>query len=339
MKKRILACVISIAAVVSLGGCSGKLSNDVITVNKYKGLEVKKEELAEITDENVEESIRSTMQTAGLTQEAEVTDRAAENGDIVTIAYEGKKGDEVFDSSEEYEVEIGANKHIDGFETGIIGHEIGETFDLNLQFPDPYTYNEELSGADVVFTITLNGIKTVIYPELTDELVSQLSTTATTVEELKEEVREDLELSNAQTEESLFEQNVWNALIENCEFKEYPEEEIEEGIAELESQYSYYASLCGIEVSELIEAMYGITTEEMAQNLLKQEYAVALIAEEEGLTLTVQDYEDELAEYATQYGYDDPAEFEELIGHEELEKMILQNRVGEWLVENCKPVE
>lgn len=338
MKKKILALAMSIFTVCSLIGC-GKVANDVITVKKYKGLEVSKVELPEITDEDVMMSIYSTMQTVGLAEEKEVTDRAAENEDIVTISYVGKSGDEVFDSNEEYQFAIGANSHIDGFETGIIGHKVGEEFVLDLQFPDPYTNNPDLSGAEAIFTITLKGIKTIVYPELTDEIVPQLSSTATTGEELKEEVREDLQMSNDETAKSQLEQNVWNALIENCVIKEYPEDELEEMLTSVESQYSYVASYYGMEVSALIEAIYGITAEEMAQNLLKQQYAVALIAEKEGLTLTVQDYEDELAEYAAQYGYDDPAEFEEMVGHEELEKMFLQDRVGEWLIENCKQVD
>ena len=77
----------------------------------------------------------------------------------------------------------------------------------------------------------------------------------------------------------------------------------------------------------------------MAKNLIKQEFAVELIAEKEKLTLSDEDYEKGLAEYAKQYGYDDAKEFEEMAGKEEVEKMFQQKKVGDFLVENCKQVE
>lgn len=337
MKKRILALVVGVLAAFPLVGCGSKISNDVITIKQYKGLEVEKVSAVEVTDEDVEASIESTLYTLSTTNE--ITDRPVQDGDYVTIDYVGKVDGVEFDggSDEDYQLEIGSGTFIDGFEEAIIGHSTGEVFDINVTFPE--TYTEGLAGKDAVFTITLDKIEEIIVPELTEDLLPQLSLTATTIEEYKAEVKEDLEESNAATAESELQEYVWAALIENCVIEEYPEGELEEIIAELESQYSYYASYYGVETSELIESVYGITEEEMAQNLLKQQYAVALIAEEEGLTLTVAEYEEELAAYAAQYGYDDPTEFEELVGHDELENMILQNRVGEWLVENCKQVD
>lgn len=73
--------------------------------------------------------------------------------------------------------------------------------------------------------------------------------------------------------------------------------------------------------------------------MIKQEYAAKLIAEEEGIIITAEDYDRELAEYAKQYGYEDKKAFEELVGRAELERIIQQNAVGEWLVANCKPIK
>lgn len=341
MKKSVIALIVSVFAAASLVGCSGKISNDIITINKYKGLEVKEVESVEVTDEDVDESIRSTMDVMGLSEEKEITDRPAQNGDVVTIDFVGKIDGVEFEggAGKGYELGIGTNSFIDGFESGIIGHTIGEEFDLNLQFPDPYELNPDLAGVDVVFTVKLHAIQCTIYPELTDTLVTQLSSTATTVEEYKKQEKENLQASNDESVKSQLSQYVWQALIENCEVEEFPKEDMTEMLATIESQYSYIASVYGMEVSDLIQAQYGITQEKMAQNLLVQRYAIDLIAEKEGLILSVEEYEEGLAEYALQYGYDDPAEFEEVVGHDELERMIVQNRVGEWLIENCKQVE
>lgn len=85
-----------------------------------------------------------------------------ENGDTVNIDFVGYVDGEEFEGGNTngagYDLEIGSDTFIDGFEDGIIGHTVGETFDLKLQFPDPYENDETLSGKDVTFTTTINGI-------------------------------------------------------------------------------------------------------------------------------------------------------------------------------------
>lgn len=337
MKKRLLVVVTALAAAVSLVGCSGKISNDMITISQYKGLEVKEVPSVEITDADVEASIQSTLEI--MATRNEITDRPVQLGDVVTIDYVGKIDGVAFErgADEDEELEIGAGAFIPGFEEGIIGHNVGEVFDINVTFPEAYT--AELAGKDAVFTITLDKITEVIVPELTDELVTQLSTTATTVEEYKAQEKENLQLSNDQSAESQFSQNVWQALIENCELKDYAQEDMDATLASIESQYSMAASYYGMDVDAVVQQIHGITVDEMAKNLLKQKYAVELIAEKEGIKVTAEEYDTELAAYAIQYGYSDPAEFEQQVGHDTLEKMMIQQKVGEWLIENCERVE
>lgn len=336
MKKKMLAVVVGLCTVISLVGCGNKgISNDKIKITQYKGLEVDKVEVVEVTDEDIESSIKSTLQT----MKQPVTDRAVESGDFVTIDYAGKVDGEAFDggTAEDAELEIGSGTFIPGFEDAIIGHNIGETFDIDVTFPEEYKNNEALSGKAAVFTITLDAISAV--PELTKELLSDLSTTATTIEEYKEEVKKDLQKSNEETAKSNLEQLVWAALIENCVIENYPEDKLSEVTSEIESQFSYFASMYGTDVDTLIQNYYGVSLDEMAKNMIKQEFAIELIAEKEKLTLSDEDYEKGLAEYAEQYGYDDVKEFEEMAGKEEVEKMLQQKKVGDFLVENCKQVE
>mgnify|MGYP002515174416 CR=1 FL=1 len=119
-----------------------------------------------------------------------------ENGDVAVIDFEGFKDDVAFDGGkgENYSLEIGSHTFIPGFEEQLIGHKVGEVFDINVTFPEGYS--EELGGKDAVFNITLNKIQQVNIPELTDELLPQIGTEAKTVEEYKKEVKADLEKSN-----------------------------------------------------------------------------------------------------------------------------------------------
>ena len=133
-----------------------------------------------------------------------------------------------------------------------------------------------------------------------------------------------------------FESDVWKALLESCTVDKYPEEELNGLIEELEQQYSYVAYYEGQTASELIEERHGMTTEELAKEQLKKEYAIELIAETEDLTLSSKEYEEQLAKEAEANGLSNAEEYESMFGQEELMKMFLEERVLSFLVENLK---
>ena len=210
---------------------------------------------------------------------------------------------------------------------------------MNLTFPENYQ-KEDLAGQPVVFTVTLDKIAEVIVPELTDELVAELSETSKTIADYKKEVKEDLEQSNKQAAESEQQQNVWDALMEQCTVDKYPKDKKQETIDNLKTQYGSIASMYGMEdVDAFLEQAFGVTSEVMAENIIKQEYAVDLIAEKENLKISDEEYKKGLEEYATQYGYTDSAELEDAVGKKEVKRALLQDKVTDWLVDNCKLVE
>ena len=140
----------------------------------------------------------------------QVFDRKVQNGDKVTIDFVGMLDDVAFQggTASDYELVIGSGSFIDGFESGIIGMEIGDVKDLNLKFPENYT--PELAGKEVVFTVTLDEIWEV--PELTDEICAEYtgySTASAYVESIKTD--------------GIFEY-AWNQLLQQCKIKAYPDE-------------------------------------------------------------------------------------------------------------------
>ena len=341
MKKKLMTIVAGICALALLGGCagnSGALSNDNITIKQYKGLEVDKVEVIEVTDEDVELSIQSDLET--LATKTDVTGRPAQLGDIAIIDFEGKKDGVAFEggAGTDYELELGSGQFIDGFEDGVVGHNIGETFDLDLTFPENYS-SEELAGQAVVFTVTLKGLQEKNVPELTVDILAQLESKATTIEEYKAQIRSDLEVSNKETAESTLLSSVWETLVKNCEVKKFPEGMIDEYVADLEEQYSYYAQMYGMEIEEFFEQIFGMSAEEVAKTTATQELAMTLIAEKEGLTLKDKEYEEGIKDLASQYGYEDTEEFVTAYGEDAIRKALLQEKVGNFLVENCVQVE
>lgn len=350
MKKRLLAIVLCTAMVVTMAACGKKEEKkeapeacEIMTIEKYVGLEIEATTLVEATEDDVENSIRSTMDTMELSTSKEVKKGKVEDGDIVVIDYVGKKDGEEFEggSAEDYSLTIGSNTFIPGFEDGIIGHKKGETFDLNLTFPEDYT-STELAGQAVVFTVTIDKLTKVTYPELTDEVATTLNAgTAITADAYREQVRTDLNTSNTEALESQKKNLIWQALMEECDVYAFPEKDLEAEEEELTANMYYMAYQSGYQsIDSFILDYYGVRTDVVIKDMLKQKYAIEIIAYEQELELSEEEYQKKLKEYAEQYGYDASdeeslAEFEESITREALEETLLYEKVTEYLLDNC----
>ena len=156
-----------------------------VTIGQYKGLSLDKTVEA-VTDDMVDGRIKEELQNKA----EEVTEGSVQIGDVVTINYVGTKDGVAFDggTATDAQLTLGTGQFIDGFEDCVVGHNIGDTFDLDLTFPENYG-NEDLAGQAVVFTVTLKGISQTDVPELTDEFVQSVSDTSKTVEEYKKEIK------------------------------------------------------------------------------------------------------------------------------------------------------
>ena len=339
MKKKVLSLILGIAMVAALTGCgSSTISNDLVEVKDYKELKVESVEVAEVTDAEVEESIAYTMTVTAAEYAGEygIKDRAAADGDTVFINYKGMLDGVAFEggTAENQTLTLGSNTFIDGFEDAIIGHMPGESFDINVTFPEDYG-NEELNGKAVVFTIDLHAI---VPTEITDEIATATVGSEITVDEYKLQVKEDLEVSNEQTAQADYENAVYTAFLNNCKMDEYPEEELKNWIAIMEDSYGMYASYYGMETEEFLNTYYGTSCEELAKEQILFKYATELVAEEEGLTLSLEEYEKLATQEATNYGYESleayETSYEEYYGEGYLKSYILQNIVMEWLVNN-----
>lgn len=352
MKKKIVALTATVcAAAMMLTGCGGEISNDYITISQYKNVEVEAIEVVEVTDEMLESEIQAMLE--GYADYVDVTDRPAQLGDQVTIDYVGTLDGVAFDggTAEDYLLELGSGTFIEGFEDGIVGHSIGETFDLNLTFPEEYG-SAELAGQDVVFTVTLDGITEVVVPEFTDEFVQGISETATTVDEYRAELKTELETYYAENTKEQLMTAAWDVVMENTTVNTYPTEELQELIALYQAEYKSVAEEYGMEFEEFLEQGMGMNEDEfnsqvstVAKEQMKQTFVAELIIEKENLD----DSEEAIDQYYIDYGYvdyygcADVEEFKTLMEEssdlEMLEDLIRVHIVQEWLGENCKPVE
>ena len=168
----------------------------------------------EVTEEDIDTYVKQNLLYNASTL-PQVTDRAAEMGDIVSIDFVGTVDGEEFDggSSQDYILELGSGSFIDDFEDQIAGHTPGETFDVEVTFPDPYDSNPDLAGKDAVFATTLNYVA-----DLTDEWIADKVNpylNLSTVQELRDYMREDIRYNNMS-------EAAYQALLEEAQFSEIP---------------------------------------------------------------------------------------------------------------------
>lgn len=159
-----------------------------VTLGNYKKLKVEKMAIT-VNVKEIDEII--TRMRQGFAEKADVS-RAAKNGDEATIDFIGKKGDVAFEggTGTDYALTLGSNSFIPGFEEGIVGRKPGETFDLDLKFPDDY-HSKDLKGASVTFTTTLKSLTESKLPEVDDEFAVK-SGSFTNVKELKDDIKAEL---------------------------------------------------------------------------------------------------------------------------------------------------
>ena len=311
----------------------------------YKNLTIQAAPAQKVTDEEVNEEIANAFEYLEDHDDLveKITKGKVKTGDTVNIDYVGTKDGEAFDggTAEGYDLEIGSGSFIDGFEDGLIGKEIGSEVDLNLTFPEDYGV-EELNGADVVFHVTLNYISKM--PELTDELAKKLSGDEyDNVEDYVESVRSDLQAGYDEEYRNGVYAQIMEKLTELYPLEEYPEENIQYNMDNIMAQYiEPYASMYGMSVEDFIAAAYGGVTEEefreqqllpAAQSNLSQEMILTAIGELEGITMSDEELDKLLQEYADEYG----VTVEELIegtDKETIRNSELQRKVMEWLYEN-----
>ena len=225
----------------------------------------------EPTSEEVEEQISDLLSQYSSTEH--ITDRAAADGDTVNINYVGSVNNVEFTggSAENYDLTLGSGTFIDGFEDQIIGHKPGETFDVNVTFPDGYSDSTDaegnavvLSNKKAVFSVTLNYISEEILPELTDAWVEEnFSSTdgVHTVEDLRAEYQKMLYQNNLNTA-------VMDYLLANSTFKDLPKEVTDYQVNQCLNYYSTLAGYYGYDLDGLVQNLLGYeSTDDMLAHL------------------------------------------------------------------------
>lgn len=185
-----------------------------IEISDYKGIKAAKI-VKEITDEDIDAQIKTIRQRNA--RIVSVDDRPAQMDDEVILDFEGFFGDEPFEGGkgEDHPLRLGSGQFIPGFEEQVVGHNIGDEFDVNVTFPEEYQM-EDYAGKDAVFRCKLKGISYEELPEIDDELIKD-ATEFNTVDEYKADIKTKLEEAAQKQAETSFENSIMTALIEKVE--------------------------------------------------------------------------------------------------------------------------
>lgn len=242
------------------GYWSGIRALDYVTLPEdYASIPLKKADI-EPTEEDVQSQIDSLLSQNTTTQQ--ITDRAAADGDTVNIDYVGTVDGVAFTGGtySGYSLTLGSGSFIDDFEDQIVGHKPGETFDVNVTFPDGYSDSTDAEGNTVVlsnkkavFSVTLNYISEEILPELTDAWVEEnFSSTdgVHTVEDLRVEYQKMLYQNNLNTA-------VMDYLLANSTFKDLPKEVTDYQVNQCLNYYYTMAQYYGYDLDSFLQAAAG----------------------------------------------------------------------------------
>lgn len=348
-KQRTGAIVLASVMLLSMTGCGNSKANaynKYVELGEYKGIEYTKT-VAEVTNENIQEKLDSFV--SGLSKSEDITDRAVEDGDIANIDFVGTMDGKEFEggSGEGYDLTIGSDTFIEGFESGLIGHNIGEEVSLDLTFPDDYN-SEDLAGKDVNFKVKINSISVENTPELTDALVKE-NTDYDTIDAYKESIREELETSNEESAEQQAKSDIFNKVVENSKISGYDEAEVKQLVDDefnnfkqtaqtYESYgYSYEDVLAANGYETEDELKEGIT--EYVKNYLNQKMVLYCIADKEGIKVTSEETDKKVQEYMDTYQVETKEEVYDYLGDDYFEVAILSEKVIEFLKENAVLVD
>ena len=293
-----------------------------VTLGEYKGVEVPKAEI-EVTEEEIEASIKREQEKNSRT--ITVEDRAAEEGDIVTIDFEGFVDGEAFEGGkgEAYPLTLGSHTFIPGFEEQLVGAKTGDHVEVNVTFPEEYQA-KELAGKAAVFQCDVKKIEAKELPELNDDFAKDVSE-FDTLAEYKEDVKKNLTESKEKEALRAKEDAAIEKIIENAEM-EIPEAMIDTQCRQMMDDFGRRMQSQGLSMEQYFQ-FTGQTAEKMMEDMKPQalkriqtRLVLEKIVEVENIQPTEEEVNEEISKMAAMYKME-ADKLKELVGEREMEQM------------------
>lgn len=236
-----------------------------VTLGEYKGVEVQKTK-SEVTEEDIETEIKRAREKNS--RLITVEDRGIEDGDQVTIDFDGSVDGKRFEGgkAEDYPLTIGSHTFIDNFEEQLIGKTTGEECEVNVTFPAEY-HVEELKNKPAVFKVKVKEIQRKELPEANDDFASEVSD-FDTMEEYKKDLTEKLQAEKIEAAKTADEDKVVAKVIENATM-EIPDQMVEEQVNGMVNDYARRLESQAISFKQYVE-ITGMTAEKIGEQMKPQ---------------------------------------------------------------------
>ena len=293
-----------------------------VTLGDYKGVEVPKSEIT-VTDEEVDAEVKKEQDKNART--VAVEDRAAANGDITTIDFEGFVDGVAFEGGkgENYDLTIGSNTFIPGFEDQLVGAEIGKELDVNVTFPEEYGA-KELAGKAAVFKCKVNGIKVKELPAVDDEFAQEVSE-FDTLDEYKADIKAKLLKEKEDEAARAKEDAVIGKIIEGAKM-EIPDAMVEYQTRQMLDEFAQRIQSQGISLDQYFQ-FTGLTEEKYMEEMkpralqnIQSRLVLEAVAQAENLVAEEADIEEEIKKMADMYKME-ADKIKELLGERQMEEM------------------
>lgn len=309
-----------------------------INVKQYKGLEIKKVE-AKVAAADVNAEIEKVREKNAVVEE--ITNRALKSGDISNIDFEGFCDGVAFEGgkAEKFDLTIGSNQFIPGFEEQLIGMKIGEEREINVKFPEEY-HSKDLAGKDSMFKVKLNSIKEKKLAKIDDEFAKDVSEFQT-LDEYKKDLKAKLLEAKKKQAEAEKETEVITKLVENVE-GDIPDGMVETEIDNMLEQFNQNLAYQGLDIEKYCEYMdsskekFRETLKPNALRDVKLKLALEFVKKAENVTVEEKDIDDKIIELSKQYG---DGSAEHLLKNENarayMREQISQEKTLKIITESC----
>ena len=296
---------------------------------------------SEVTDEDVEKEIESKLKANSTKQD--VTDRAAQEKDEATINFEGFVDGVAFEGGkgENYPLVLGSGSFIPGFEDQIIGKNVGDSFDVNVTFPENYQA-EDLAGKEAVFKCELLGLKETVLPTLDDEYISD-TTDFETVDEWKADIKKQVTERKEQSAQRERESKAIDALVEMSKV-ELPEPMIVYQQEKMIDNFGQQLMYQGMNLEQYLN-MTGQTRDDMrdqvrpeAEKQIKRSLVIEAVAEAQNIEVSEEDTAAEIEKMVKQYQME-VDKIKEIMGEEQMESLkmdIKMQKAAEYIASQAK---
>ena len=271
-----------------------------VKISAYKGIKIK-EYAYTVKDEEVEADLNRLLDRNA--RKVAVTDRAAQNGDIVNIDFVGTVDGVKFDGGEAegFDLTLGSGQFIPGFEDQVVGMNIGDKKDVNVTFPENYQA-EALKGKPAVFAVTLKSIQGKELPELNDEFIKD-ATGSESVDAYKAKTKERLQKQADKRANDATENSILEAIAQNTEV-EIPQAMIDREIDSLVQKFEYQLMYQGLKLQDYLDflkttmADFRKNYEEAALKNVKHQLIISQLIKEEDIQATEEEVNEKVAEQA-----------------------------------------